>query len=129
MRAGLPLMKNVLTQLGKKVLVPLGFLVAASATHAAIRKKLFGSETILVFSNEETDDIIKIVKFLEDASLFKKCDSKSIKNKINEQTGVFLGMLAATLDASLSGNTLASNAVVRGCDGVIRAGEAKNRAG
>ena len=37
-------------------------------------------------------------------------------------------MLATTLDASLSGNMLAGNAVVRGCDGVIRVGKGKNRA-
>ena len=36
MRVSLPLMKNVLTQLAKRVLVPLGLTVAGSATDAAI---------------------------------------------------------------------------------------------
>ena len=80
MKAGLPLMTNVLMPLGKNVLAPLGSMAATSVTHAAIRKKIFGSGTALVFSNEETEDILKIIKFLEDASLLIKSVSKSIEN-------------------------------------------------
>ena len=80
MKAGLPLMKNVLMLLGENVLAPLGSMAVASVTHAAIRKKIFGSGTALIFSNEETDDIIKIIKLLEDASLLIKSVSKSIEN-------------------------------------------------
>ena len=40
MKAGLLLMKNVLTPLPKSVLIPLGLTAAASATDAAIEKKL-----------------------------------------------------------------------------------------
>ena len=45
-KAGLPLMKNVLTLLAKGVLVPLESTVAESATDAAIQKKIFGSGTL-----------------------------------------------------------------------------------
>ena len=73
MTAGLPLMRNVLTPLAKSVLAPLGLTAAASATDAAMQKKIFGSGmTILIFSNEELDDIMKIVKSLEKAGLLIK---------------------------------------------------------
>ena len=45
-KAGLPLMKNVLTLLAKGVLVPLESTAAESATDAAIQKKIFGSGTL-----------------------------------------------------------------------------------
>ena len=52
MKADLPLMKNGLTPLAKSVLVPLGWTIAASATVAAIQKKIFGlSMTTLIISN------------------------------------------------------------------------------
>ena len=43
LKTGLPLMKNVLKPLTKSVLIPLGLAAAASATDAAIHKKIFGS--------------------------------------------------------------------------------------
>ena len=45
-----------------------------------------------------------------------------------KQKGSFLGMLLATLDASLLGHILASKEVVRSGDRVIRADEVTNRA-
>ena len=56
-------MKNVLKPLAKIVSIPLGLTAAALATDTAIHKKMFGSEmTTLIISNEEMNDIIKIVK-------------------------------------------------------------------
>ena len=46
MTADLPLIKNVLTQLTKNVLSPLGLTSAASITDAATQKKNFGSGTL-----------------------------------------------------------------------------------
>ena len=43
LKTGLPLMGNVLKPLTKSVLVLLGLMTAASATDAAIQKKIFGS--------------------------------------------------------------------------------------
>ena len=43
LKTGLPLIGNVLKQLVKSVLIPLGWTAAASATDAAIHKKMFGS--------------------------------------------------------------------------------------
>ena len=80
MTTSLPLMKNLLTPLGKSVLVPLGLTAAASATDAAIKKKMLGRETTaLIISNDETNDIMKIVN--EHSGLLIKGVIKTINNK------------------------------------------------
>ena len=63
LRTGLPLMKSVVKPLAKSVLVPLGLTAAASAADAGIHKKILGSghNTTLIISNDEMEDILKIV--------------------------------------------------------------------
>ena len=81
MTAGLPLMKSVLTPLPKNVLLPLGLSTGMSAADAAIQKKIYGSgTTALVISNEEMEDIMKIVKSLEESGLLIKGISETIEN-------------------------------------------------
>ena len=99
---GLLLMKNVLTLLAKSILAQLG-------------------TTTLVFSNEDLNDIIKIVKSLEESFLLIKGVSATVENEVKEQKDRFLGMLAAMLPASLLGSALTGKDVVRGDDGVIQA--------
>ena len=78
LKAGLPLIKNVIKPLAKSVLIPLGLTAAASAADAGIHKKILGSRhnypssTTLIISNNEMEDIIKIVKSLEDSGLLLK---------------------------------------------------------
>ena len=50
----------------------------------------------LIISNEEMDDIVKIVQALEDSNILLKGISKTIENKTKEQKGAFLGMLWST---------------------------------
>ena len=83
LKTGLLLMKNVLKLLTKSVLILLGLTVAASATDAAIQKKNFRSGvTTVIISNEEMDDIIKIVKFLEEFIFLIKVVSETIQNGV-----------------------------------------------
>ena len=49
--------------------------------------------TTLIISNEEINDIFKIVKSLEESDLLIKSISETIKNKAKEQNGGFLSML------------------------------------
>ena len=65
MANGLPLMKIVLTSLAKRVLMPLGLTTAISATDAVIKKNNVSGTAALIISNEEMEDIIKIVRSLE----------------------------------------------------------------
>ena len=77
--------------------MPLGLTAAVLATDVAIHKKMFGSGfTTLIISNEEMNDIMKIVKSLEESGLLIKDVSKTIKNEAKEQN---VGMLLGTLDA------------------------------
>ena len=53
---------------------------------------MFGSSmTTLIISNEEMNDVIKIIKSLEDAGLLIKCVSETIENEVKEQKFEFLG--------------------------------------
>ena len=82
LKTGLPLIGNVLKPLAKSVLIPLGLTAAAAATDAAIHKKMIGSGfTTLIISNEEMNDIMKIVKSLEESGLSIKGVSEQLKMK------------------------------------------------
>ena len=73
LKSGFPLIENVLKPLAKSVLIPLGLTAAASATDAGIHKKIFESGmTTLIISNEEMNDIMKIVKSLEEWYIDKR---------------------------------------------------------
>ena len=65
LKIGLTLMKNVIKLLAKSVLIPLGLTAAASAADAGIHKKILGSGiTTLRISNDEMEDIMKLVEIL-----------------------------------------------------------------
>ena len=105
LKTGLPLIKNVIKPLAKSILIPLGLTAAASAADAGIQKKILGSgTTTLVISNEEMNDIMKVVQALEDSNILLKGVSETTKNETKEQKGGFLSMLLGTLGASLLGN-------------------------
>ena len=73
--------KKVTVLLAKNILAPLGITAAASAIDAGIQKKIHGSgTTTLIISNEEMNDIIKIVQALEDFNILLKGVTKTIKN-------------------------------------------------
>ena len=80
-----PLMK-VAIPFAKNVLAPLGITAAASAIDAAIQIKIHGSGTkTLIISNEEMNDIIKIIQALENSNILLKGVTKTIKNETKEQ--------------------------------------------
>ena len=137
LKTGLLLMKSVIKPLAKSVLVPLGLTAAASAADVGMHKKILGSgerhldlalphnnNTTLIISNDEMDDIFKIVKSLEDSGVLLKGVTETIQNETKEQRGGFLGMLLGTLGASLLRDLLTKNASGKG---VIRAGYGSKR--
>ena len=79
LKTGLPLLKSVIKPLGL-----LGLTAASSVL------ELGPGTTTLVISNEEMNDIMKIVHSLEDSGVFLKGVTKTIKNEAKEQKGGFL---------------------------------------
>ena len=79
------------------------------------------------------DDILKIVKSLEDSGVLLKGVSETIQHEAKEQRGGFLTMLLGTLGASLLGDILSKRlsgkGVIRAGERTIRAGEGTIRAG
>ena len=121
-----PLMK-IAMPLTKNVLATLGLSAAMSAIDGSIKKKMLGSGTItLIISNDEMDDILKIVKSLEDSNVLLKGVSETIQHEAKEQRGGFLSMLLGTLGASLLSDVLSKGLSGKG---IITAGKGTIRAG
>ena len=80
--------------------------------------------TTLIISNDEIEDIIKIVKPLQDSGLLLKGVTGTVQNEVKEQKGGFFSMLLGTLGASLLGNLLTGKGIYRAGKGkgVLRAG-------
>ena len=98
-KTGLPVTKNVIQALAKSILTPLKLTAAAADT--GIFKKIMGSgTTALMISNDEMEEIIKIVKSIEDSGLLLKGVSETIQNEAKGRKG-FLSTLLGALDASL----------------------------
>ena len=115
----MPSLKSVIKPLGS-----LGLTAPSSPIDAGVQKKMYGSgTTTLVISNEEMNDIMKIVKALEDSNIVWKGVTKTIKNEAKSQSGGILSMLLGTLGASLLGNLLTGKGTVRAGEGFLREGE------
>ena len=124
------MIKSVINPLAKNVLIPLGLTAAASAADAGLHKRILGSgNATLVISNKDTEDLIKIVKSLEDSGLLLKGVTELVQNEVKEQKGGFLSMLLCTLGASLLENLLTGKGVNKKGKGINRAGEGIVRAG
>ena len=75
------------------------------------------------------EDLIKVVKSLEDSGLLLNGVTESVKNEVKEQRRGFLSMLRGTLGASLLGNFLTGQGINKKGKGIHRAGEGIVRAG
>ena len=108
LKTRLPLIKGVIKPLAKSVLIPLGLTATASAAaDAGIHKKILRSgTTTLIISNDELNDLMKIVKSLQHSGLLLKGVTETVQNEIKGQKRGFLSMLVGTLGASLLGNLL-----------------------
>ena len=114
---------KVAVPLAENILAPLGITAASSAIDRTNEKKIYGSgTTTLIISNEEVNDIMKIVQALEDSNIFLKGITKTTKNETKGQKGGLLSMLLGTLRASLLGNLLTGKGFLRAGEGIVRAG-------
>ena len=74
-----------------------------------------GKGFILYISNENINDIIKIIKSLEDLGVFIDEVTETVKHEIKKQKSGFLGALLAALAVSKMQPVISS--VVRGISG------------
>ena len=77
------------------------------------RKYIVLVQQLQIISNEEMNDLMKIVEALKDSNILLNGVTKTITNETKEQKGGFLSTLLGTLAASLLGNTLAGKGIVR----------------
>ena len=89
LKSGLPLLKSVIEILGV-----LGLTAAASATDATINKKMlrYGNHTKLIISNDDVQDLLKIVKSLKDSDILLDGITETVKNDVKKQRSGFLSM-------------------------------------
>ena len=82
---------------------------------------------MLIISNDEIEDIVKIVKSLEDSGLLLKGVTETVQNEVKEQKGGFVSMLLGTLGASLLGDLLTGKKAIATSQGrgLNRAGKGK----
>ena len=69
------------------------------------------------------EDIMKIVKSVEESWLLIQGISETIKYETKKKKGGFLSMLLGTLAASILGNTLTEKEIIRAAEGTMRAVE------
>ena len=81
---------KVAMPLAKNVLATLGLTAAMSAIDGSIQKKIHGSGIKLIIEEEHMQDIIKIIKELENSDILLKGVRKTIENEIKEQRGGFV---------------------------------------
>ena len=86
----LPKLIKPAISIGKNILAPLGLSAAMSATDAAIQKKMCGSGdmekfTTLIVSNNDLNDLIKIITALEEHDILLEGTNKTIKNDIKKK--------------------------------------------
>ena len=67
----------------------------------------------LIISNDEMEDMMKIVKSLEESGLSLKRVGETIQKEVKEQKGGFVSLLLCTLDCSLLENLLTGNGTIR----------------
>ena len=120
-KTGLSLIKNVIKLLAKIALIPLRVTAAVvAAVDARIPKKILGFgrplssallTTTLIISNEEMNDILKILQAFKDCNILLHGLTKTIKNETKEEKGGFLSILLGTLGANLSGTLLTGKGI------------------
>ena len=129
MKVGLLLMKNVLGQFAKSMLITIRLTARLSALDTGVHNNILGSgtsgpsgsgTTTLIISNKEMEEIMKIDKSSKDSSLLIKGFRQTIDKK---QRDGLLGMLLCKLVASLLEHLLADKGVIRVNDEVRRVGE------
>ena len=103
-----------------KVCVPLATMSSASTIDSAIQRKMHArgvaraeKRNHLIISNEDMNNIFKVIKTLENLGVLISGISKIVKHEIKKQEHGYLGMLLGTLDDSIVENILTGKGKTR----------------
>ena len=77
LKTGLSLLRNVLKLLAKSILIPLRLTAAVSATTDAAIHKGFSASSTTISSSEDLNDIMNLIKSLEESGLLIKLLAKN----------------------------------------------------
>ena len=126
----LPSLIKVPSPILKIVALPLGLSGGMSGIDGAIQeKKIHGSGTTVIFSNEQINDMTKIVKALEDSDILLKRVTETLKNYVKKGGALpILPMILSTLGSSLIGNSLSGRGLFRSGKEYLRAGQGIKKA-
>ena len=120
-------MKKVGALLAKLFFGILSTMTFVSAIDDTIQRKIrgrgvvrAGKEITLVTSNEDIDDVIRIIKSLVNSGILLDGVRETVKHEVKKPERGFLGMLLETLGASVFGNILTRKGVMRAGKGVAR---------
>ena len=96
-KSGLPLLKSVIKPLG-----------ALGLTDPAIHKKVLGkgNHTTLLISHDDLNDLLKVIKSLENSGILLDGITETVKNEVKEQKGGFLSTLLSVLGSALLSNII-----------------------
>ena len=104
----------------KSFLAPLATMASASAINYAIQRKMHGKGVVragkritLLFWNEDIDDIIGIIKSLENLGVLIDAVKEAVKHETKKQERGFFGVLLGTLGTPMLRNTLTGKGVLR----------------
>ena len=91
-------------------------------------KKKHDSGTTAIFSNEEINDMIRIVTALEDSDILVKGVTKTLQNDVKKGGALpILPMLLGTLGSSLTGNLLSGRGMYQSGEGIYRAAQGSKK--
>ena len=99
----------------------LGLAAAASATGAAIHKKETGNHKTLLISNNDLNNLLKVIICLENNGILLDGITEAVKDEVKEQRGGFLSTLLSVVGSALLFNMLSGKGVIRAGEGTVRA--------
>ena len=124
-KTGLSLTKHVLKPIAKNYFNTIRLYNSSISNRCSnSQKKYLGlPQENYQISNEEINDITRIVKSFKESGLLVTRMSETIENEAKEQKGGYLEMLLSTLGASILGNLLTGKSTIRAGEDTIRAGQ------
>ena len=80
-----------------------------------------GNHITLIISNDGLNDLLKVIKSLENSGILYHGITETVKDEVKEQKGGFLSTLLSVVASALLSSMLSGKGVTRAGEGTIRA--------